>query len=99
MLANERARHLGRIETFSFVFDGDQNSFRGITATAHANLFARIAVIAVDNRVGKSFVERCFNRELVFTGATIRCKQPHELFHGRMDGFDCAFDEDVYSHR
>lgn len=99
MFAHERARHLGRIEAFSFVLDDDQNSFRGITATAHANFFTRIAVIPVDNRVGKSFAEGGLNREFVFAGATIRCKKPHKLFHDRIDGFDLAFDEGVYLYR
>lgn len=97
--ANERARHLGWIEAFSFVLDGYQDSFCRVTATAHPNLLVQIVVIAMHNRVGKSFPERGLNRDFVFAGATIRCKKPHKLFHDRIDGFDLAFDEEVYSHR
>src|SRR5207245_10797114 len=85
MLANERARHLGWMEAFSFVLDADQNSFRGVTAKAHANFFARIARIPVDNCVVKSFAERGLHRESMSAEATRPGKQPHKRAHARKD--------------
>jgi len=74
MLGSERIRQHGGIEAFSFVPDCNKNSFRGVTATAHANSFARIAVIAMDNGVGKSLAQGCLHCEFVLVWAAFRRK-------------------------